>query len=131
MHSYTLSIGILRPEVTFYEGQRRELLSLAVSQTVEGPLTGGPQCRMSILRNGHVPCHYFVFNFHVGFKMVTCTMSILRTPYVVSFMFSSCSLAPCRVSILRNGHVAVSNLGVRGHRRVGVEGSSIIVLWLV
>ena len=27
---------------------------------VEGPLMGGgPQCRLSILRNGNVPCHYF------------------------------------------------------------------------
>ena len=34
-----------------------------------GPLTGGPQCRMSNLRNGYVPCHYFL-NFHVDFKMV-------------------------------------------------------------
>ena len=25
-----------------------------------GPFLEGPQCRLSNLRNGHVPCHYFV-----------------------------------------------------------------------
>ena len=49
---------------------------------------GGSLCRMSILRNGYVPCHYF-YNFHVDFKIV-----------------------PCRMSMLRN-EVAVSNLGVK------------------
>ena len=34
-----------------------------------GPLTGGPQCRMSNLRNDNVPCHYFC-NVHVNFKIV-------------------------------------------------------------
>ena len=29
------------------------------SDTAVGPLMGGPQCRLSILRNGNVPCHYF------------------------------------------------------------------------
>ena len=24
-----------------------------------GPLMGGPQCHLSILRNGNVPCRYF------------------------------------------------------------------------
>ena len=32
-----------------------------------GALDGGPQCRMSNLRNGHVNCHYFS-NVHVDFK---------------------------------------------------------------
>ena len=32
-----------------------------------GPSTGDPQCRMSILRNGNVPCRYFC-NFHVDFR---------------------------------------------------------------
>ena len=60
-----------------------------------GPLTGGPQCRMSILRNGHVPCHYF-YNFHVEFEMVPCHMSILRNTHVVSSIFvlvSLCSMS--------------------------------------
>ena len=55
-----------------------------------GPLTGGPQCRMSNLINPHVPCH-FCCCFHVHLKIV-----------------------PCRMLILRNGHVAVSNLRVKG-----------------
>ena len=31
-----------------------------------GPLMGGPQCRLPILRNGNVPCPYF-FNSPVDF----------------------------------------------------------------
>ena len=31
------------------------------------PLMGGPQCRLSILRNGNVPCRYFL-NVPVYFK---------------------------------------------------------------
>ena len=33
----------------------------------EGPLMGGPQCRLSIFKNGNVPCCYFR-NFPVDFK---------------------------------------------------------------
>ena len=42
-----------------------------------GFLTGGPQCRLSLLRNGNVPCHYFL-NFPVDFKIVPCPLSIFR-----------------------------------------------------
>ena len=38
---------------------------------------GGPQCRLSNLRNGNVPCPY-VCNIHVDFKIVSCPMSNLR-----------------------------------------------------
>ena len=38
---------------------------------------GGPQCRLSILRNAHVPCHYFC-NVHVDFKKVSFCLSNLR-----------------------------------------------------
>ena len=34
-----------------------------------GPLTGGPQCRVSNLRNGNVPCRYLCIS-HVDFKIV-------------------------------------------------------------
>ena len=46
--------------------------------TAEGPLMGGPQCRMSILRNGHVtfPCHLFSPMSHVEFKKRLCSMSV-------------------------------------------------------
>ena len=44
-------------------------LDLPMPYAQVGPLTGGPQCRMSNLRNGYVPCHYFK-NVHVDFKMV-------------------------------------------------------------
>ena len=57
------------------------LTTLSPAHTIKGPLTGwgggGPQCRMSNLRNGYVNCHYFS-NFHVDFKMLSCRMSNLR-----------------------------------------------------
>ena len=34
-----------------------------------GGLAGGPQCRLSISRNGYVPCRYFL-NVPVDFKIV-------------------------------------------------------------
>ena len=46
-----------------------------------GALMGGPQYRMSILRNPHVPCHYFG-NFHVDFKNVLFTDLAPRRCYV-------------------------------------------------
>ena len=53
-----------------------------------GPLTGGPQCHMLILRNGNVPCRYFC-NFHVDFKIATCPLSNLRKgPCHVSNIYS-------------------------------------------
>ena len=38
-------------------------------QFVWGPLMGGPQCRLSILRNGNVPFGYFK-HFPVDFNIV-------------------------------------------------------------
>ena len=40
---------------------------------VSRALDGGPQCRMSNLRNYYINCH-FSSNFHVYFKMVSCHM---------------------------------------------------------
>ena len=40
-----------------------------------------PQCRLSILRNCNVPCHYFL-NVPVDFKLVQCRLSNLRKCYV-------------------------------------------------
>ena len=66
-----------------------------------GPLMGGPQCclsilrkvpcPLSILRKVNVPCHYFLF-LSVDFKRVQCRLSNLRK---------------CRVTL--------SNLRVKGH----------------
>ena len=50
-----------------------------------------PQCHMSNLRNDYVPCHY------------------ISKPHV------ACHYVPCPMSNLRNYHVALSILGVRGH----------------
>ena len=43
-----------------------------------GPLMGGPQCRMSILRNGNVAyaCRLFYPMSHVEFKNRLCHMSL-------------------------------------------------------
>ena len=43
----------------------------------QGSLTRGPQCRMSILRNGNVPCCCFC-NFHVDFKISECRLSNVK-----------------------------------------------------
>ena len=62
-----------------------EMLSDILYSIGWGPLMGGggggPQCRLSILRNGNVPCHYFL-DFLVDFKIVQCHLSILRKGYV-------------------------------------------------
>ena len=42
-----------------------------------GPLMGGPQCRLSILRNDNVPCRYFL-KVPVDFKVVKCRLLNLR-----------------------------------------------------
>ena len=46
---------------------------------------GGPQCRMSNLRNGYVNCHYFS-NFHIDFKMVPCQIRIKEMAHVMSII---------------------------------------------
>ena len=51
-----------------------------------GPLMGGPQCRLWILKNGNVPCHFFG-NFPVYFKTVQCCPSILRNGNVPCHYF--------------------------------------------
>ena len=70
---------------------------------------GGPQCRMSILRNGNVtcPCRLFSPMSHVEFKKRLCHMSLRFLAHVV------CHLALCRMSNLRNGDVSLSILGSR------------------
>ena len=65
---------------------------------------GGGQCRLSILRNGNVPCRYFL-NVPVGFKMPQCRLLISRNGNVPCQYFFKCCL-----SILRTCHVALSIL---------------------
>ena len=81
-----------------------------------GPLVAGPQCHMSILRNGNVACLCCSFSpmSHVEFKKRLCNRSLLIfTSYV------ACHYALCRMLNLRNAHVALLILGVKGH---SVEG---------
>ena len=74
--------------------------------THQGPLDGVPQCGISILRNGNVPCRC-IKKFPVDFKIVRYRMSILRK-------------GPCRVSNFISHvtrlHVALLILGVKGHK---------------
>ena len=56
-----------------------------------GPLTGGPQCRMSNLRNANVPCHYLCI-IHVDYKIDWCRMSNLRNENVMSLAFFPMSI---------------------------------------
>ena len=82
---------------------------------------GGPQCRLSILRNGNVPCRYFL-NFTVDFKIVPCPLSILRKVNVPChyFLFLSVDFkrVQCHLSNFKKGCVALSNLRVKGHNNV-------------
>ena len=82
-----------------------------------GPLMGSPQCRLSILRNGNVPCRYFL-NFPVDFKIVQCRLSILWNDNVLCRYFSNLpvdfKIVQCRLSNLRKSHVALSILRVKG-----------------
>ena len=61
-----------------------------------------PQCRLWILRNGNVPCHYF---FGQGPYPVSCRLHLFSCHLILE--------ALCRMSMLRNGHVAMSNWGSR------------------
>ena len=54
--------------------------------SIPGPLTGGPQCRMSILRNDNVPCRYFC-NYHVDFRIGKCRLSNLGKALDMSLIF--------------------------------------------
>ena len=57
---------------------------------------GGPQCRLSILRNDHVPCHYFC-NVHGDFKKVLCRMSNLKDVLSLGSMsYVDFNKWPCR-----------------------------------
>ena len=53
-----------------YSANENELKrqSLTTVPHTLGALDGGPQCRMSNLRNGNVPCRYLCIS-HVDFKI--------------------------------------------------------------
>ena len=94
-----------------------------------GHLMGGPQCRLSILRNGNVPCRDFK-HFLVDFKMPQCRLSILRNGNVpchyllndpVDFKVVQCSL-----SHLRTCHVVLSNLRVNDPTMAHLEGTGFL-----
>ena len=54
-----------------------------------GPLTGGPQCRMSNLRNVNVPCHY-LWIIHVVFKnSLMSHVKFKKMAHVMSLIFYS------------------------------------------
>ena len=49
-----------------FKGQEPSRRESCESESRVGPLTGGPQCRMSNLRNPHVPCKGLVINYGEG-----------------------------------------------------------------
>ena len=77
---------------------------------------GGPQCRMSILRNGNVPCICTLFSpmSHVEFKKRLCPMSLHFYP-------------SCRMSLSPMSHVEFKKgpcrpVGFRGQGPFAREG---------
>ena len=48
-----------QPLQCIHAWMHHSLIPFSVLFNSKGPLMGGPQCRLSILRNGNVPCHYF------------------------------------------------------------------------
>ena len=78
---------------------------------------GPPQCRLSILRNGDVPCRYFL-NVPVDFKIVQYRLSILRKDNVPCRYFSNVpvdfKVVQCRLLNLRKRCVALLILRVKG-----------------
>ena len=77
-----------------------------------GPSMGDSQCLMPISRNVNVACHCFLFSSmsHVDFKKRICPMTLHF--YSPSHVTDS---PICRMSNLRNAHVVLSLLGVKGH----------------
>ena len=74
-----------------------------------GPLMGGPQCHLSILRNGNVPCCYFQI-FPVGLKIIQCPLSISKNNNVPCRYFSNVpvdfKIVQCRLSTFKNDNVS-------------------------
>ena len=79
-----------------------------------GPLKGGPQCSLSILRNDNVPCLYFP----VDLKVVHCRPSILRNGNVPCQYFwhfpVDFKVVQCRLSNLIKCGVALFVVRVNG-----------------
>ena len=91
--------------------------SLVKGEGMGKPLMGGPQCHMSILRNGNVACSLVFY--------LQCHISNLRNNHVpCHYIFSphvTCHYSLCHMLNLRNTYVALSILGVNGH--MGTESS--------
>ena len=82
---------------------------------------------MSPVDYGNIPCRYFR-NFPVDFKIAQCHLSILRNgnvpcrPFLnVLVDFKVPGIVQCRLSNLRKGPVALSNLRVNGPIIVSTE----------
>ena len=120
LHSEATGIGILK-SANIAIGRRQNGAVATGLKCVEGgskiqmfgALDGGPQCRLSIPRNGNVPCRYFI-NFPVyflnslmspvDFKKWQCplslflkvSLSILRE-FNVTCRFQEMAVSPCRI----------------------------------
>ena len=101
---------LLNPRVLAINQDKMALQARRVIN-VSGALDGGSKCRMSILRNSNIACSCYLFYpmSYVEFKNTLCHMSLYF------FATFACHQALCRMSNLRNAHVALSILGVKGH----------------
>ena len=81
-------------------------------------IEGGPQCRMSILRNGNVAVTYFpqCHMSNIGKKLCPMSLHFYLSPDVA-----------CRVSNLRNTHVPLSFLGVNATEGQAHRSHSIFI----
>ena len=82
-------------------------------QGINEALDGGSPCRLSILRNHHVPCVYFV-SLNVNYKIALGPESILRHNRLHVDKSVLICISPCRISILRKKTVAKLDLMVKG-----------------
>ena len=73
-----------------FPGRGVVFLRLADRPSLE-PLMGGPQCRLSILRNGNVACRYLKKN-PVDPKIPQCHLSVLRSGNVPCRYFCTVSV---------------------------------------
>ena len=72
---------------------------------------------MSILRNAHVPCYFFLQCSHPFLKGPLCILN--ETLYVMSFTFILPSLGPISsIDLEKNCHLAASIFGVKSPSRL-------------
>ena len=88
---------------------------------------GGPKCSLPVLRNGNVPCCYFL-NRPASLRTSPMCISILEKrqcplPLVFFYLSVNFKIVQCCLSNVRKVSVALSNLRVKGTTIDQVAGS--------